>query len=49
MKQTNRTDHNTVFSHPSIRSSVLVEPCFDPLLEISPTAGYLDLAVNYRN
>jgi hypothetical protein len=29
MKRTNRTDRATAFSAPGIRSSMLVEPCFD--------------------
>jgi hypothetical protein len=47
MKQTSRTDRADAVSHPSIRSSMLVEPCFDPSLEISPYR-YSDLPVDYR-
>jgi hypothetical protein len=47
MKRPHRTDRGTAFSHSSIRSSILVEPCFDPLLKISPSAGYSDLPVDY--
>ena len=44
MKQPNRTDRGTAFSHPSIRSSMLVEPCFDSQLPAIQT-----LPVDYRN